>query len=258
MMFFADDTKLYREIKNDSDDQIKLQEDIDNMQKWSDKWLLLFHPDKCKIMRLGVKDRCPFTYSINNQDIEYTVKEKDLDVTIDDKLNFESHISTKVQTANNIMGLIRRTFTYLDKTIFTRLFKALVRPHLEYAHTVWHPSQIKLKKIVENVLRRATKMLPCCSDLSYTERLQKLDLPCMAYRKLRGDIIEVYKMANGHYDVDIPPPINLKNDCTMQTRSSGVKLCKSNIKRASRANFFKNRVVSFGMNCQQKSQKPHQ
>ena len=66
------------------------------------------------------------------------------------------------------------------------------------------------------------------------------------YRKLRGDIIEAYKMTNGHYVNDIPPPIDIiKGIHTMQTRGCRVKLRKSNIKRASRANFFKNRVVNF-------------
>ena len=37
------------------------------------------------------------------------------------------------------MNLIRRTFVYLHKENFLLLYKALVRPHLEYAHAVWSP-----------------------------------------------------------------------------------------------------------------------
>ena len=82
--------------------------------------------------------------------INFTEK-KDLGVIVDNK-SFEQHINSQVQKANNIMGLIRRTFTYLDREIFTRLFKALVRPHLEHAHVVWHPLHINDKKNVENAL----------------------------------------------------------------------------------------------------------
>ena len=49
---YADDTKVYRQIKNQNDVN-QLQEDIECMKKWSEKWLLLFHPKKCKYMRIG-------------------------------------------------------------------------------------------------------------------------------------------------------------------------------------------------------------
>ena len=162
---------------------------------------------------------------------------------MDDKLTFEQHINTQVQKANSIMGLIRRTFTYLDNTIFSRLFKALVRPILEYAHVVWHPLHIKNKKIIENVLCRASKQVPCCKDLSYKERLTKLKIPCMIYRKLRGDQIEVYKMLNNHYDKEIDIPLRLSK--ITRGDASKPKLIKSKIHKDIRANFFSNRVVNF-------------
>ena len=164
-------------------------------------------------------------------------------IIVDNKLSVEQHINSQVQKANNIKGLIRRTFTYLDKEIFTRLFKGLVRPHLEYAHVVWHPFYIKDKKNVENVLRRATKLIPCCKDLPYKERLTKLKIPCMIYRKLRGDQIEVYKMLNNHYDDEIEIP--LKRSANTRGNLPRSKLSKSKISKDIRANFFSNRVVNF-------------
>ena len=74
--------------------------------------------------------RSSSTNLILNHPLEYTDEEKDLGVIIDSKLKFELHISSNVNTANKIMGIIRRSFTYLDKTIFIHLFNALVRPHI--------------------------------------------------------------------------------------------------------------------------------
>ena len=54
--FFADDTKVYKEIKTQTD-TTSLQKDLDNLQEWSDKWLLKFHPNKCKVMTVSNK-RC--------------------------------------------------------------------------------------------------------------------------------------------------------------------------------------------------------
>ena len=68
--------------------------------------------------------------------IEKMDAEKDLSVIIDKSLTFTEHINSKIKIANRNLGLIFRTFTYLDKDIFMNLYKSLVRPHLEYASSV--------------------------------------------------------------------------------------------------------------------------
>ena len=59
---------------------------------------------------------------------------------------------------------------------------------------------MKYIKAIESVQRRATKMIPTIKDLSYSERLKKLKLPTLAYRRARGDMIEVYKIVTDIYD----------------------------------------------------------
>ena len=81
---------------------------------------------------------------------QYTESEKDIGVTIDEKLSFDKHISEKVNKANSIMGLIR-TMEYMDNNSFKLLYTALVRPHLEYANQVWCPHLAKHKDEIENV-----------------------------------------------------------------------------------------------------------
>ena len=51
---FADDTKMYTETKNEEDKE-NLQKDLDSLQNWSDKWLLKFHPNKCKVVNITQK-----------------------------------------------------------------------------------------------------------------------------------------------------------------------------------------------------------
>ena len=98
------------------------------------------------------------------------------------------------------MGLICRSFIHMDEDMFKKLFKALVHPHLEYANSVWHSTKIKDITAIENVQRRATKYLPTLKNLTYEEHLQKLDLPTLQFRRLRGDLIETYKLMTGKYD----------------------------------------------------------
>jgi hypothetical protein len=135
---FADDTKLFSEISSAADVD-NLQQDLTALHTWSERWLLRFHPDKCKVLTIG-KRRHEHTYVLNHADLEAVDDMKDLGVIIDADLKFRSHIQEKVNKANAIMGSIRRTFTHMDNEIFKLLFTAHVRPHLEYGNQIWYPN----------------------------------------------------------------------------------------------------------------------
>ena len=94
-------------------------------------------------------------------------------------------MSTKIKKANSVVGLIPRSFSYLDCKLFLKLFTTFVRSHLEYAQAVWSPHLIKHIDMIENVQKQATKLA-----LDYPERLKKLDLPTLSYRRARGDTEE--------------------------------------------------------------------
>ena len=83
-------------------------------------------------------------------------------------------------------------YTFLDETSFRYLFQALVRPHIEYAEAVWSPFTKKDIDTIEKVQKRATKLIPFLKNMDYPNRLKKLEMPTLQYRRLRGDMIEVY------------------------------------------------------------------
>ena len=131
------------------------------MVEWTGKSLLKFHPDECVHMTIGKSKLDARTYTLgqNGPVIRKVKEEKDIGIIFDAELKFSSHISEKVNKANSIMGLVRRTFTHLDKGNFALLFKSLVRPHLEFANQVWSPYLQKHIQVIENVQRRATKLI---------------------------------------------------------------------------------------------------
>ena len=69
---------------------------------------------------------------------------------------------------------------------FILLYKALVRPHIKYGNTIWYPFLRKDIESVERIQKRATKLIPELTDLTYTERLKRLKLPSLAHRRKRG------------------------------------------------------------------------
>ena len=210
---FADDCKFFREIITLEDIDI-MQEDLDTLYEWSQKWLLTFHPDKCVNLRITLrKDAQTHVYQLGDYELKNVDEVKDLGVKVDSKLKFESHISEKVNKANQLWGAIKKAFKHMDQDIFKKLYCAHIRPHLEYAVQFWAPYLRKSINQIESVQRRATKNIPGFQNLSYPERLRKLDLPTLAYRRLRGSMIEVYKIINV-YDAEVTPSLEIRSYST--------------------------------------------
>ena len=139
--------------------------------------------------------------SLKNQMIPVT-EEKDLGVQMSYDLKWTSHITGAVKKANRMVGLIKHTFTYMNKEMFLVLYKTLVRPLLEYCPQVWSPYLNKDINILEKVQQRATKIVPELHNLPYEERLKQLKLYTLKERRLRGDMILVstYQQIERRYD----------------------------------------------------------
>jgi len=242
IQMFADDTKIFREVNNPAE-SLLLQTDIEILEKWSSTWQLKFNAEKCKVMHLGTKNS-KHQYIMHNEGIEITVQqtelEKDLGVFVDPKLTFSSHCEQKANKANKILGLIRRSYVHLDATTVKCLYTSLVRPHLEYGHAAWCPVYKKDSELLENTQRRATKLVPALKDLSYTERLERLDLPSLYYRRARGDVIEAYKHMHNKYTVDAN---YIKLD-ESNTRGHKYKIKKERTSKNIRQQFFSNRIAN--------------
>ena len=133
--------------------------------------------------------------SINNVDC-------DLGITIDNNLKFSKHVVNQVNKANRILGAIRHTFATIDSNNFLPLYKSIVRPHLEYATVIWSPKLKRDRDALEQVQRRATRLVSGLSHLSYPERLQSLNLPTLEFRRQRNDVIETFKILNNFDKVD--------------------------------------------------------
>ena len=87
---FADDTKLFRKVKEIGDKQ-NLQDDIDNIVKWSEKWQMLFNFGKCKCLHTG-PGNTGMNYEMGGTILSKTVKEKDLGVTMNANMKVSGNL----------------------------------------------------------------------------------------------------------------------------------------------------------------------
>ena len=94
---------------------------------------------------------------------------------------------------------------------------------------------------MEGVQRRATKLVPSLKAFSYEERLRKLKLLTMCYRRLRGDMIEVFKLMRHKYDPEVANILEVA--VYASTRGHNMKLYHQRCKHELRKNFFTVLVV---------------
>ena len=241
---YADDAKLYSAVRN-TEDCLKLQEDLIRLEEWESMWQLRFHPNKCTLMRIS-KGHPEFDYYMRSNGpepikLKEVTCEKDLGVYIDNQLSYEHHVNDICKRANRMVGLIWRTFEYIDVQTFSLLFKALVRPVLEYATQIWAPNLWKLSDALEKVQRRATRMVIGLKGMSYEERLKSLNLPTLQYRRIRGDLIFMYKIATHRIDTTLFSDNQLRNE---RTRGHQYKLDKRRTATSKAYGFFTNRIIN--------------
>ena len=143
----ADDAKLFRHIST-SQDSLFLQDDINKLSNWTDEWLIKLNINKCKVVSYGRNIDRNYSDHINDVQLEQLDLIKDLGVDYDSQLKFHKHMDDKISQAYSFPGLIKRNFTYLCKDAFIKLYKSLIRSHLEYAVQVWSPYTVAyIKKI---------------------------------------------------------------------------------------------------------------
>ncbi len=241
---FADDTKLFRQVDSTQDCKL-LQEDLTKLEGWAKEWQMEFHPQKCEVLRIG-KNHPPFQYKMGPSDniceLQSVPLVKDLGVNIDDQLSFEQHCNLMLSKANCMLAIIRRTFTYIDEDMMVLLYKSMVRPYLEYANDVWSPRLMRSIHALESIQRRATRLIPNISHLSYEERLNKLKLPTLVYRRNRNDMIQVFKFVHNIWDYSSENFLERVSE--QRTRGHQYKLYKNRWESALRGHFFTNRVVN--------------
>ena len=171
-------------------------------------------------------------YKMGDAVLGRTTQEKDLGVTFSADMKVSEQCGIAASKGNQILGLITRTIMYKEKQLIVPLYKATVRPHLEYCIQAWRPYRKKDIDKLERIQRRATKM----------SRLLQCGLTTLETRRLRGDQTEVFKIVNGYEDVDRNIFFKLKEGS--RTRGHKAALVKEQCRLDMRKYSFSQRVIN--------------
>jgi len=219
MSKFADDTKLGVDAANEAEVE-QLRRDLGRLGEWSEKWQMPFNTGKCSVVHVGVAN--PRTqYRLCGELISPKLSELDLGVVVNSEFKFGEQCIAAEKKAQKVLGYVKRLFVHRDRRTVMTLYKTLVRPILEYAVQFWSPTYRVDVDRLERVQRRATKLVPELRNFGYERRCRELDLLTLEQRRLRGQLIETFKIVRGHSTLD-PGAIFSFNE--NPTRGHGFKL----------------------------------
>ena len=197
MNMFADDAKIMKRIRN-MDDCNALQRDLDKINEWSRTWQMEFNTNKSCVMRMGRSKYRPHkNYQLGRSTLVEVGEEKDLGVIVQNNLSPEKHINGIFGKTYSMLQSIGLAFNYLDENMMRKILTTLIRPQLEYASVIWSPYMKKHVKKLERVQRLATRMIPQFKELPYEERLSRMELSTLEERRVRGDMITMFKITHG-------------------------------------------------------------
>ena len=240
---FADDLKLIVNANNKTDTEL----DISALRSWELLWLLKFNPEKCKVLHLDFNDNPHHQYTYNNVTLkQLDDKDKDLGLYPDSNLLWTDHIRKSISKAVGMIAWVTRCVISREKNLMLHIYKAIIRPHLEYCVQIWSPvakhGNWGLILELESVQRRFTRLIDGIGLLPYSERLQQLGLTTLAERRLRGDLTETFRILSG----------TVSYGQTVFNRSrSGLKLVRKPVQNFNNSvkkcvnSFLPNRVVNY-------------
>lgn len=205
-VYFADDGTIYKKIET-KEDQLELNRELIRVQEWCVRWKMEVNWGKTHLINFTKKRQenvHNHVYTVEGITINKCKEIKMLGVTIRDDLKWTSHIDNICKKANSQIYLLTHLVRGTPEPVKLMIYKALVRPHLEYASSVWSPGEKGLNDQVEKTQRRAIRAITEIYDrgASVTEMRNALGLETLSDRRDRRRLINFYNIVNHNTIVD--------------------------------------------------------
>ena len=238
---FADDTSLFSIVRDPNATADDLNNDLAKTKDWAYQCKMNFNPDPFKqaeevLFSRKIKSQNHPCLHLNNNSVNQTPFQKYLRMYLDPKLDFLEDLKNIQAKVNKSIALLRKLQTILPRSTLLTIYKAFIRPHLNYGDTIYDQAyNDSFHQKLESIQYNAALAITGAIRGNYSEKLyQELGLESLQqrrwYRKL-CTFLKIIKEKSPDYLFNIIP----KNNSNHRTRNS-YNIPQFNIKH----NFFKN------------------
>ena len=225
---FADDSSLFSLILDQIRCSQELNSDMQKVSEWAHQWKMSFNPDPSKqavevYFTRRLIPPIPPVITFNNFAISVQDHQKHLGLILDQKLAFDCHLDEKIIKTNRGIGLLNRLREFLPRDSLVTIYKAHVRPHLDYGDIVYdRPGNSTFSEKIESIQYNACLAITGCFRGTSREKLYaELGLESLADRRLSRRLIFFYKILNGFaptYLSSVLPPQREEEDVGVRWR----------------------------------------
>ena len=227
---FADDCLLYK-CYSEFQETNRLQEDLNKLEIWSNRWLLEFNPSKCKVMYISNRKSIKKAdYFLNGQKLESVEFEKYLGVYIQSNLKWSKHVNYVYQDSMRKLGFLKRSFNKCEPVVKENLYNQLIRSKLEYASSVWDPHNIGEEQKIEKIQKRAYKYIYGVKSIpNYILYLKEYKILPLHQRRVYNRLCMLYKIINGLIDINFDQNLTwaqgrcLRKNNTLQIKTTLIR-----------------------------------
>ena len=191
---YADDNTIMAVSKTLNTTTLKLQAECKNIMKWVKINEMHANPEKFQVIFSEISN-IPFKID-NDTTLNSEANVKLLGCIIDNKLNFNEHISKLCSKASRQINVLNRLGRLLDEDVKLMLYKCFITCHFNYCPIVWHSCGAGNTQKLEKIQYRALKFVYNDRHSSYEHLLSKANMPTLELSRLRNIALEVFKLQN--------------------------------------------------------------
>ena len=228
---FADDTSLYVTIDEDAVTATnQLNEDLSQISKWADTWLVKFNASKSKALTVTLKRNLAnieLPLSFNNTTLETVDKHKHLGVELSTNLSWKDHVTTISENAGKKLHILAKLKNLIDRKTLTTMYTSFIRPGLEYGSIVFCNCTETEDEILESVQRRAFKIITGGIVRTPTNNLyNEIGMETLKVRRERNVLLFFFKIIHNmvpSYLQELKPDKKKSGRYTFRTKNDFVE-----------------------------------
>ena len=229
---YADDNSVFLTAKTLDSLKESLQSSADEILDWCSTNLMEANPEKFQCI-IADNDQVEINFG-ENTSVYTQTPVKLLGVLLDNKLNFNDHVSFIVKKATRQLNCMKRIAYALPTDIKLLLYKSFVMSNLNYCPAVWHHCGARNTDKIEKIQFRALRFVFSDYDTPYEALLLRANMPSLEVRRLRVIALEVFKATNDF------SPSYMKGLFTQQTT-------KYNLRSGNSIRPKTNRTTNYGL-----------